>query len=84
MATGSSRFRPRPIDYDRPLPVVRSQHELELNEDGILVPKKDLLTESIDDVDEVKLRLCKANENRCSGDFEHASYNPCLFLNDSG
>jgi hypothetical protein len=53
MATGTSRFRPRPIDYDRPLPVVRSQNELELNDDGNLVPKKDILTESIDDVDEV-------------------------------
>ncbi len=53
MAAGGGRFRPRPIDLDRPLPVVRSQNELEVSDDGTLVPKKDLLTESIDDVDEV-------------------------------
>jgi hypothetical protein len=66
MATGTSRFRPRPIDYDRPLPVVRSQNELELNDDGNLVPKKDILTESIDDVDEVKIAaLFSWKEIRC-------------------
>jgi len=49
MSTGASRFRPRPIDYDKPLPVVRSQNELEVNEDGVLVPKKDLIPVGMDD-----------------------------------
>ena len=36
----NSRFRPRPIDFGRAMPVVKSQNELDLNDEGILVPKK--------------------------------------------
>eukprot|EP00961_Rhodomonas_salina_P057375 771336-Rhodomonas_salina.2 len=42
-------FRPRPIDFSRAMPVVRSQNELELNDEGVLVPKKDLLINPLED-----------------------------------
>ena len=47
-------FRPRPIDFSRPMPVVKSQRDLEVNEDGVLVPKKEALEpESLLDMNDV-------------------------------
>lgn len=42
-------FRPRPIDFGRQMPVVRAQSELEVNDEGNLVPKKDLVFNPLED-----------------------------------
>jgi hypothetical protein len=44
-------MRPRQVDMSKPMPVVQSQRELELNEDGALVPKKDMQDSGIENDD---------------------------------
>jgi hypothetical protein len=40
MADRGRRFRERPIDFAKPMPVVKSQKELQMTDDGQLMPKK--------------------------------------------
>ena len=40
MADRQRRVRERPIDFTKPMPVVKGQKELSMGEDGQLVPKK--------------------------------------------
>ena len=40
MADRGRRFRERPMDYAKPMPVVKNQRELYMTDDGQLMPKK--------------------------------------------
>jgi len=52
MAERGRRFRERPIDFSKAMPVVKSQKELFMTDDGQLMPKKrdddDMLSMDLD------------------------------------